>query len=390
MAIEHILDLEPALWLDPADLRGLVPNGAALASGVWPNGGVADVGQINVTGTGLYTPPIFREDFIEVGDGGLLDAVEFTRIDTAASRIALPTAVFAAYTVIALVVPKRAAFGGLFGSNSNFAALSSGWGYRASGGVVQQNIRQDNAQLSYNHTPVVGEPIAVAVRNQTGGRTLFVNGVAVATDAQGRHITPNGGWSVAHGPYVTGDDPLTSYLDGYLLGFAAFTRVLSDDEVADAYAWMIGGMVAPAPASTEELAGPRIEYGAGLISIDFPDAGRWREGKDSDAGHSVTPSGARESYVRRREYPLTMPLRWHDRQHADVMAWLAAMEDDIGAGFTFYPHANDLAVSFSCYLTSPTPGGKWAPDFDPYDEFWSGTFEFVRTNGQPFNLVRFE
>lgn len=294
MPIQDIADLAPDIWLDARFLRGVLAPDQGISSGAWDSQGAATVPNLDLATSGTPVPPTYRREAVAV-NGHVLDAVEFFRqTGVGASWLRYVNLTLAQYTMIALLIPKSSIVGGIWGSASNFAALSMGFGWRRSGGVHQLNARLDNFQLSWADTPVVGTPITAALRNGVSSRQIIKNGVVRASDTRSSgSMNPNGGWTIGHGSYLIGDDADTQSLDAYLIGIAVFYRTLSDAEVLDVHNWMIAGMQPYSPPGPEPFTGAEVAIdGVDLathgVKLDR-NVGGWADGQQAEAPQANIP-----------------------------------------------------------------------------------------------------
>lgn len=94
---------------------------------------------------------------------------------------------------------------------------------------------------------------------------------------------------------------------------------------------------------------PRIVYNA--VTLDFSQPPRpWVSGtRGVGAGSETSAAGVPSTWETRRDYPLTVPLRFTTAEWPAVRAWL--LWGMRGGAFTF--HADRTALGHVCYLDAP-------------------------------------
>ena len=390
--IDTIYDLDPEVWLDPRQLRGIVAHGDPVGDGQLKNLGLANVGTIT-SHAAAVSRPIYRRDAYTV-NGELLDTLEFFgSTNQAYFQLDLSFLTGTPYTIVALIVPRAGEAGGFIGKQVG----SGGWGvafdFNSSAPSYRLSHYQAGASFMAGHGLSYLDVLKVVGFRQTlAGRRLYNyhNGVLVTGDSPSVTLLPADHTAQARIGYAPGSGPVP-YLTGHILGLAIFARNLSDAEVDDIHDWMMAGMVVPV-GSGEAGFGMRIAWPAATemsyIDIPYP-TGRKAEGKRTIGGGNVSSAGVPEAYRIRRDRLLRVPLRWPETLHQQVLAFIEAMEDDPSQGCVIYPDNTDLDVSKVCYLEEPAPGDEWWPTFYPADWVYAYDFVFRSADGSAFGWLKY-
>lgn len=106
--------------------------------------------------------------------------------------------------------------------------------------------------------------------------------------------------------------------------------------------------------------------------------------KGGVGGTETAAAGIPASYSVRRDYLLSVPLRFTEEEWPEVEALIDLMQTHPGAT-AFYADLNQLTPSNLCYLESPAMGTEWGPT---RGEFF-GSYDLtivLRSTGEPWDV----